>query len=56
MDRMKIYLILCNDLYTGKQDFCFYGIGHTENEAIKNARIHTRYEVNEIFELGSVEA
>lgn len=47
---MKLYLILCYDLYTGNQDFCFYGVGNTENEAIENAKINPRYEVNEVFE------
>ena len=52
---MKVDLILCFDLYTGNQDFCFYGVGHTENEAIKNAKIPTRYEINEIFEECSID-
>lgn len=46
---MNLYLILCFDLYTGKQDFCFYGKGYTENEAIQNAKIPERYEANDVF-------
>lgn len=54
-DTMKAWEFDCFDLFTGMQNITFYGVGNTYEEAKQDANIPDRYEINDVYEIDSVD-